>query len=733
MNAPRMSNPPGRLSKLDHIKELRSRGYSLIPLNGKIPAVKNWTSAGPLDFSEEALTKNNYGVALKNGDLVIDVDPRNFAPGDKPLTRLVAAIGVPLSTFTIRTGSGGLHIYFTKPADVIVSHTLKEYPGLEFKSSGRQVVGPGSVHPDTGKPYVVAAGGVIAPAPQKLLDLIKTTGVPYAEIEKGDMKNATYQSDEGTQKRYVDYLLGAEMSVEGKGGDATAFKVAAVGRDYGLAPAITLSLLCTHWNPRCSPPWDESELESKVIHAYKYARGAVGDKHPAAGFTGIEVSKQGDEKKGAMAEKREEIVWETTANGQVKKSFFNLLNYLKLPTGGLDRVFGFNEFTGQVEFIAPAPWHGGRLPSGEGEKCIQDKDLALLKGYLAIKHGFEQSVGSLAEAIVVVSHGNKFHPVREYLEGLKWDGKPRLDQWLVKYAGAADSTYTRAVGRKTLCAAVARILRPGCKFDQVLTLEGNQGAGKSMLCAALGGQWSADFSVDPQDPDTVAAMQGKWFVELAELAVLRRTEMSALKAFITRRTDKVRVAYGRLHQEYPRQSIFIGSINPEADNAYLADPTGNRRWWPVAVGDRINFEGVRRDRDQLFAEAVCLMTEKDLAKREALYMDNQGLESEARGIVEQRQVEHAWTERISAWLADRTLGGGLEFVTARDIFIDAMGGIDKQLTRKEIIAIATVMRRLGWESVTQRQGERVLRGYVRGGGSAMGSVNGEENVMEGLI
>jgi predicted P-loop ATPase len=437
-----------------------------------------------------------------------------------------------------------------------------------------------------------------------------------------------------------------------------------------------------------------------------------------------------DPKTDVKAEKTEEIVWETTANGQVKKSFFNLLNYLKLPAGGLNHVFGFNEFTGQVEFIAPAPWHKGRMPSGEGERAIQDKDLALLKGYLAVKHGFEQTVGALAEAIVVVSHSNKFHPVRDYLEALKWDGTPRLDQWLTRYAGAADSSYTRAVGRKTLCAAVQRILKPGCKFDQVLTLEGNQGAGKSMLCAALGGKWSADFSVDPQDPDTVAAMQGKWFVELAELAVLRRTEMSALKAFITRRTDKVRVAYGRLHQEYPRQSVFIGSINPEADNAYLADPTGNRRWWPVEVGDHINYDGVKRDRDQLFAEAVFIMKEgRGKGTEEALYMDNLGLEKEARGVVEQRQVEHAWTERISAWLADKTLGGGLKFVTARDIFIDAMGGIDKQLTRREIIAIATVMRRLGWESVTQRQGARVLRGYVQTGERGRGG--GEE--LEGLI
>jgi len=721
------SNPPGRLTKLDHIKEMRSRGYTLIPLNGKIPAVSGWTTAGPLDYKEEELARKNYGVALKSGDLVVDVDPRNFAAADKPLTRLVAAIGEGLNTFTVRTGSGGLHIYFTKPPDITVAHTLKEYPGLEFKSSGRQVVGPGSTHPDTQKPYLVAKGGGIVAAPTKLLELLKITSVPYSEIEKGGMKNADFQNDAGTQGRFVSFLQTAETSIEGKGGDATAFRIACHGRDFGLPPAVCLSLMCDHWNPRCSPPWEEAELEAKVIHAYKYAKGAVGEKHPASAFNGVQTV---DIKTDVEAEKSEDpISWETTAQGQVKKSFFNLLNYLKLPAGGLHHVFGFNEFTGQVEFLAPAPWHKGRMPDGEGERTIQDKDLALLKGYLAVKHGFEQPVSALAEAITVVSHGNKFHPVRKYLMGLKWDGTPRIDRWLVRYAGAEESTYTRAVGRKVLCAAVKRILKPGCDYHQVLALEGNQGIGKSRLCAALGGQWSADFSVDPQDPDTVAAMQGKWFIELAELEVLRkRTEISALKAFISRRTDKVRVAYGRLHQEYPRQSIFIGSINPEADNTYLADTTGNRRWWPVPVCDSIDVEGVARDRDQLFAEAVSIMTGK--STEEKLFMDNKGLEADARRVVDQRQVEHAWTERIAAWLADKTLGGGREFVTARDIYLDAMGGIDKGLTRREILAIATVMRRLGWVSVLRREGERVIRGYVRGGGG-VGVGSGDE--LEGLI
>ena len=683
--------------KTKAIKKLRTCGYTLIPLNGKIPAVRNWTNATAADFPEIEKRDGNYGVALGATDLVIDVDPRHFAPGDKPVSRLVAAVGA-LDSFTVKTGGGGLHIYFKKPADVLVSHTLKEYPGLEFKSAGRQVVGPGSVHPETGLSYTILRDGEVEKAPEKLLELVKTTGIPFAEIEKGEMRDAKFIDDAQAQGRFVEYLQQtAPLSIEGAQGDATAFKVACTGRDNGLSPAITLELLAEHWNPRCKPPWEEEELKAKVVNAYKYARKPAGNAHPAADFAELPKEK-----------KDEPIVWQLTPQGHVKKCFFNLLNYLKLPQGGLKGVFGMNEFTGQVEFLNPAPWHKGRVVHNP---MIQDNDLKLLKGFLAVKHGFEQTIGAIEEAVTNVAFENKVHPVREYLLSLKWDGEKRLDQWLQKYVGVKDSEYTRAVGRKMLCAAVARIMKPGCTFHHIVVLEGPQAAGKSQLVKALGGEWAADFTVDPSNKDTIDSMQGKWIVEMAEMDVLNRTEMSALKAFITRSTDRVRQAYGRLTREFPRQCIFIGSINPSADGTYLTDTTGNRRFWPVETGKKIDFRSVAKVRDQLFAEAVTL-----IKNGEQIYMDNAKLEDEAKAEVSLRHADHPWTERIEAWL-DETKGGQgkRDFVTARDIYIDALGGIDKQLGRREVVPIAGVMRKSGWNAGVRRFGDRVVRGYWRPG------------------
>jgi predicted P-loop ATPase len=353
---------------------------------------------------------------------------------------------------------------------------------------------------------------------------------------------------------------------------------------------------------------------------------------------------------------------------------------------------------------------------------LQDHDLKLLKGYLVERFDFEANVSAIEEAVTNVAFRYKFHPVREYLEGLKgtWDRTPRVETWLHDYAGVPLNNYTKAVARKVLCAAVMRIMRPGIKFDHILVLEGPQNAGKSQLVKALGGRWSADFSVDPSNKDTVDSMQGKWFVEMAEMSVLNRTEMSALKAFVTRDTDRIRQAYGRLTREFPRQCIFIGTINPEADGAYLTDPTGNRRFWPVVTGRRINFRGLSGVRNQLFAEAMSLVE-----KGEALYLDNEKLEEEARVVVADRHASDPWVERIGAWLHEDREAKAKEFVTARDIYIDALGGIDKQLVRREVIRIANVMRSLGWKAGTKWAGQgAVVRGYhrpadaVEGGGES---------------
>ena len=198
---------------------------------------------------------------------------------------------------------------------------------------------------------------------------------------------------------------------------------------------------------------------------------------------------------------------------------------------------------------------------------------------------------------------NAFHPVRDYLDTLTWDGRPRIASWLSTYAGVKDSAFVQAVSRIVLIAAVRRVRQPGCKFDQMLILEGDQGAGKSSLVRALAvrDEWFADEA--PLGGDGKVAIEmlaGKWLIESAELKSLKNSEVEHVKAFLSRRADRGRGAYERIVAEVPRQCIFIGTTNSDR---YLMDPTGNRRFWSVKVG-HVDVEGLKRDLHQLWAEAA---------------------------------------------------------------------------------------------------------------------------------
>lgn len=685
-------------AKAAAIAQYVAAGVPLIPINGKIPAVRGWREAKVNQYPLAALAGRNYGIVIPADIVVVDVDPRNFTAGDKPLSRLKKLLGSDLASFTVRSGGGGVHIYLRKPADFGTRVKHPDFPGIDFKRLGGYVVGPGSIHPDTGKEYFVerASPGEIADAPAELLALLARSS---ASEEWSDAGTGKYVDDEGTRGRYADYLRGSAPT-------SGSFLVACHGRDLGLAPQRVWEMMVEHWSPRRSSPRTPDELKDRVIHAYQYAHGAVGSSHPSVDFDPIEPPPGGDEAAAKEKEKRDRAPnFKTGPNGAAAKCFSNLLHYLRLAGSGLDGIFGYNQFTAQVEFTNPAPWHEGRLPT---YPAVHDDDLVQLKAFLVTRYNFEMPVLSIAEAVVVTARRNKFHPVREYLEGLKWDGVARLDTWLTTYLGVVDTPYARACARKVLCAGVMRIFKPGCKFDHVLVLEGAQRIGKSTVCGILGGAWFLDSPIDPQNKDTVQTMQGKWVIELAEMEVTRRAEADALKAFLTRQTDKVRVAYGRLASEFPRQSIFIASKNPEADGAYLKDNTGNRRWWPVAcapAGGQVDFKKFREARNQLWAEAVAVVK----TKGEPLYMETEQLRTEAQETVALRHAEDAWNERVGQWLG----GDARDFLTARDVFCDALGGLDKQLDRRTTLRIAGVMRTQGWETTVRWIQGRAVRGYEK--------------------
>ena len=271
-----------------------------------------------------------------------------------------------------------------------------------------------------------------------------------------------------------------------------------------------------------------------------------------------------------------------------RKTLYNLMLYLQhLP--GLGKSVRHNMLTGQTE------WRG---------TIIQDVDFVDIQ-MMVEQAGFQPNKTDIPAAIARLALDNAFHPVRDYLDALRWDGTPRLDKWLHALFGTPDTPYERAVGSKWLIGAVARAYDPGCKMDNMLVLEGAQDLGKSSALRALFGSAYFTEMVDELKDHKrfVEQIGGKWVVEFAELSAIRRADVERVKAIITMQVDKVRLSYARSTAEMPRQCVLAASVNPKVDSGYLTDPTGNRRFWPVRC-TAINMAGIVRHRDDLWAEAV---------------------------------------------------------------------------------------------------------------------------------
>jgi putative DNA primase/helicase len=381
----------------------------------------------------------------------------------------------------------------------------------------------------------------------------------------------------------------------------------------------------------------------------------------------------------------------------------------------LKNCIAFNEFEKREVALRKLPWRT-ITPS---TKHLIDCDDAGLRNYLEKIYKIT-SVGKVKDALDLVLHANRFHPLLDYLNSLEWDGRTRLENLLIDYMGAENSEYIKAVTKKTFIAAVARIFSPGIKFDNVLTIIGNQGIGKSTLLGKLGKDWFTDsFNFHMLGKkDAFEQLQGAWIVEIGELTGLKKADVESAKSFLSKREDRYRVSYGKRLEYFPRQCVFIGTTN---DSDFLRDPSGNRRFWPVDAGINQPTKNVHTDLDeneidQIWAEAVKLhqageplFLSEELEKIALQKQANHTEHDERTGLVTRylnTLLPENWdemdiSERYRFVQEDPLQEEGTikrNRVCVAEIWCELFGGHQKDMTSHSTKSIHNIMRTLkGWE------------------------------------
>lgn len=282
-------------------------------------------------------------------------------------------------------------------------------------------------------------------------------------------------------------------------------------------------------------------------------------------------------KNSIIEEFEDEVDWEeklqVTKQGAVIGNYFNIELILNNDPYFKDKL-GYNELSKRFYALRDLPWR--KIHKWDAE--LTDNDDVYIRSYLDRKYSITGK-DKIFDATVKACQKNSFHPIKDFLESLEWDGKKRIDTLLIDYFGARDCEYVRAVTRKTLLAAVTRIYRPGCKFDTMLTIMGAQGCGKSTFVRKLAVNWYTDSIKDIKTKDALEGLQGIWIVEFSELTAMKKSDAETIKSFLSGTTDRFRKAYGRRTENYPRQCIFVATTN---ESAFLRDKTGNRRYWIVS-------------------------------------------------------------------------------------------------------------------------------------------------------
>lgn len=658
-----------------------AKGYRVFPLEprGKTPRTEHGVKDATSDPEQvstwwRAIPDANIGIATGNGLLVLDIDGDI---GAQTLSNLLDIYGPLPHTPSQKTGKGR-HYLFTVDGPVKNS-AGKIGPGIDTRGDGGYIVGGPSIHP-SGDPYAWDEDArpsrvPAAPCPQWILDKL----APKISERAAVQQPAPADADPATLSKYAARALDAEfdrVSSAGKGTRNHTLNAAA----FSLGQLVGAGLLDAHLVSRtlstaaqnCGYMAEEGPqhvdriiasgmeagiakprlVELKARQPAQRVRQASASQGPDTARTVFAEVHSLDDARRASPVWRESVWlsaepedWVLTKDGaKAGGSLHNALLHLRHERA-LSGLFALDERSRHIVLTREAPWGGQTTP----HRLLTDADITGLVCLLETRT-LRPKFNDAKRAIQFAAAENLTNPVRDRLRAFVWDGTERLDHWACDYLGAAETSFNQQAGAKWLISAVARILRPGCKVDTMLVLEGPQGARKSSALAclahALGENTFTDRLSKLDNKDSAIELQGNVIVEIAELDAFRNSAVSLIKAFLSRQVDKLRLPWDATITELARSCVFAGTVNP-GGAGWMHDVTGGRRFWPIEVG-HIDIEGLREIAPQLWAEALVRFEAGD-----EWWLTDAAVIAEANRAAMERTDEDVWASDIDAYLAGR--------------------------------------------------------------------------------
>lgn len=593
----------------------------------------------------------NIGIRTGQGLVVVDVDPQH--DGDESLAKLENTYGRLPDTVESVTGGGGRHLLFHCAVSIHNSASRLGH-GVDVRGENGYIVAPPSLHV-SGRRYEWDASShpddvAFADLPSWLLALLQSTAAtPRASTPMPD------------------------AVVHGSRND-TLFRLACSLRARSLSRAAILPALLATNAERCAPPLDDAEVQKIADSACRYEPGQV----PS---DSLAVSDAPSPVYGTPTGPDD---WQHSlrygAEGRLTKDPGNAVLILA-NSDAWRGALAYDAFADRVLWTREPEAVPGIATPSAGE--FQEHDVSYVGHWLAKRCTVTFPRAAVLDAVESAARANTRHPLREYLDGLKWDGEPRLLGWLHTYLGASATEYTLTVGKLWMMSAVARAYQPGAQVDHMIILEGAQGAGKSSAVRILAGDWYLGSLPDLRDVTRASdAIHGAWLVEIGELDAMRGASATRVKDFISQTTDVYRPAYRRLKVRHPRSCVFIGTTN---EGAYLADPTGARRFWPVTV-TRLDRAGLERDRDQLWAEA------RDAFRAGERWWPEADFAATLRTEQEERYEVDPWDDTVAGYL-----GGRVGPVYIEDILGDVLEVPRERWDVSANRRVGGILRRHGWQ------------------------------------